>query len=318
MRHPDRNGIFAQSSRRAFLASGLSLAAVAAFSRPARAIGRITMGQSELITVSDGSLALPMDSLFPDIEKAELEAFLLAHDMPTDALRPQCNVTILKQGDRTTIFDVGAGANFVSSTGALLENLGAAGIDPETVTDVVFTHAHPDHLWGVTDDFDELVFANANYHIGQAEWDFWSSPDAMQSVAEDRQSFVVGAQNRFAVLEERIAFLKPGQEVLPGVEVVGTPGHTPGHLSFLVHDGRDQTLIAGDAVSNTQISFEHPEWRTSSDQDPDGGVATRKALLSRLAGDKSRIIGYHFDKAGIGRVERQGEAYAFIAEDAAR
>jgi glyoxylase-like metal-dependent hydrolase (beta-lactamase superfamily II) len=306
----------AQSNRRDFLAGGLSLLALAVLVRPARAIGRIAMGESELVTVSDGTLTLPMGFLFPEIPKAELQAFLTGHGMPTDTLRPQCNVTILRQGDRTVIFDVGSGANLMPSAGALLENLSAADIDPATVTDVVFTHAHPDHLWGVTDDFDELVFANASYHIGQAEWDFWSSPDAMQSVSEDRQTFVVGAQNRFAVLEDRIAFLKPGQEVLPGLEVVDTAGHTPGHLSFLVHAGGEQILIGGDAISNTVISFAHPEWRTASDQDPERGVATRKALLDRLAGDRSRIIGYHFDGDGIGRVERRGDAFAFIAEPA--
>src|SRR5690606_3702710 len=102
--------------------------------------------------------------------------------------------------------------NFTSSTGRLAEGLTEAGIDPAEVTDVVFTHAHPDHLWGLTDDFDELVFPEADYHIGQVEWDFWSSPDLVDRVAEDRQSFVVGAQARFAAMDGRVRFLKDGDE----------------------------------------------------------------------------------------------------------
>ncbi|WP_440409054.1 MBL fold metallo-hydrolase [Neorhizobium petrolearium] len=301
-----------RSSRRGFLAGSLALAASAGLTRPAHAVGRVSMGDSELITVSDGTLTLPMGFLFPDVPKDELQSFLIAQNMPTDALHPGCNVTLLRQKERLAIFDVGSGANFMPSAGMLIDNLAAADIDPDSVTDVVFTHAHPDHLWGVTDDLDELVFANARYHIGQAEWDFWSSPNALQTVSPDRQTFVVGAQNRFAALTDRIAFLKPGREILSGVEVIDTAGHTPGHLSFMVHGSGDQTLIAGDALSNTAISFRHPEWRMQSDHDPERGVAMRRQLLARLAGDKARIIGYHFDHEGIGRVERREGAYAFV------
>lgn len=298
--------------RRGFLSGGLGLLAFAALPRPAAALGRIASGEGEILTISDGNLSLPMAFLYPDVAKGELEPFLIANGLPTDALMPDCNVTALKRGDRVVLFDVGSGSNFMKSAGRLLENLGEAGIDPASVTDVVFTHAHPDHLWGVSDDFDELVFPAAAYHIGETEWNFWSSPETLAAMPEERQSFVVGAQSRFKFIEDKVNFIKPGQEVLPGVEVVDTAGHTPGHLSFLVHGGSEPVLIAGDALSNTAISFAHPEWRTGSDHDQEKGAATRAALLDRLVADKTTLIGYHFDHAGIGRAERKGNAYAFL------
>ena len=291
-----------------------SLAAFAGLraSGAAVAIGRLAAGDGELVMVSDGYLTLPMGFAFPDVPRDELERLLEEQGMATDAVTPDCNVTLLRRGDRLAIFDAGSGPNFMPTAGELVENLAEAGIDPQEVTDVIFTHAHPDHIWGVSDDFDELVFPNADYRISQAEWDFWSSPDAAARLPEDRQTFVVGAQNRFAAIEDRVAFFKPGAEVFPGVEAVDTAGHTPGHISFLVHGGDEPVLIAGDALTNVAISFAHPEWPTGSDQDRELGIKTRLALLARLADEGARIIGYHLPHPGSGTVERDGTAYRFV------
>jgi len=297
--------------RLAGAAGALTVSQIAA--RRAFAVGRLTLGETEIVTVSDGSLTLPMSYSYGDAPKEELDAILTANGMATDALRPDCNVTVLNRAGRVVVFDAGSGPNFMDTAGKLVENLAAAEIDPADVTDVVFTHAHPDHIWGVTDDFDELVFANAAYHIGQAEHDFWSSPDALQAVSADRQSFVVGAQGRFEAIRDRLSFLKPGREVLPGIEAVATPGHTPGHLSYIVHDGAEQIVILGDALTHSVISFAHPEWPAGADQDQALAATTRRTLLDRLAGDRARVIGYHFPHPASGTVERDGSAYRFVA-----
>ena len=299
-------------TRRSLIGGAAGALTLACVPRPVLAIGRLSAGDAELTTLSDGSLTLPMSFVFPDVDQVELEAMLSANGMATDALRPDCNVTLLRRGDRLAIFDVGSGANFMPTAGKLLDSLAEAGVDPGDVTDVAFTHAHPDHLWGLTDDFDELVFPNAQHRINQAEWDFWSSPDTLAAMPEERKTFVVGAQNRFAAIEDSVAFFKPGDEVVPGVEALATYGHTPGHISFMVEGGGEPVLIVGDAVTNSVISFEKPDWPTGSDQDPALGAKTRAALLDRAAGDKVRVIGFHFPHPGGGTVERQGSAYRFV------
>lgn len=301
--------------RRRFLAATgstvlLALAGSLAAPRAARA-RTLSTGAAEITVVSDGNLVLPMGFSFPDVPPEELATILAENDMPSDALRPDCNVTLARIGDRLVIFDVGAGANFMPTAGKLDDSLAAAGIDPADVTDVLFTHAHPDHLWGLTDDFDELVFPNAEYRIGGAEWDFWSAPDTIDKVPQDRQTFVVGAQNRFAAIEDRVIFIEGGEEVLPGIEAVATPGHTPGHLSFMVH-GAEPVLIIGDAVTNSVISFARPDWPSGSDQDRARGAKTRVSLLDRLATDKGRAIGFHFPHPGAGFVERKDGAYRYV------
>jgi len=271
----------------------------------------LTTGAAEITVVSDGHLVLPMGFAYPEVPPEDLARLLAENAMPADALLPDCNVTLARIGDRLVIFDVGAGANFMPTAGKLADGLSAAGIDPADVTDVVFTHAHPDHLWGLTDDFDELVFANAEYRIGRTEWDFWSAPDTLSKVPPDRQTFVIGAQNRFAAIEDRVIFIDDGQEVLPGIEAVATPGHTPGHLSFMIQ-GAEPVLVVGDAISNAVISFARPDWPSGSDQDADLGARTRLALLDRLAGDRARAIGFHFPHPGAGLVERTAGGYRYV------
>ncbi|HRX35214.1 MAG TPA: MBL fold metallo-hydrolase [Aestuariivirga sp.] len=272
------------------------------------------VGDGEISVISDGMLTLPLSFVLPDTPEAEIEALFKANGMSMDSLTPDCNVTLLRKGERLILFDVGSGSNFMPTAGKLSEGLAEAGIDPAEVTDVIFTHAHPDHLWGVLDDFDELVFPNAAYRMAKSEWDFWRDPATIDKLPDARKSFAVGAQTRMAAIEDRIGLFAAGEEVAPGVEAVGTPGHTPGHTSFMVHGGSEPVLIVGDAISNAVISFQKPDWHSGTDQDPEQGAATRKNLLSRLATDRPRIIGYHLPHPGTGRVEARDQVFRFVAE----
>lgn len=298
-------------SRRDLMMGSTALALTGSIARSARAMGRIAAGDAEITVVSDGHMELPLGFVFPDVPQAELQALLAENGMPTDAYTPDCNVTFLRSGDRLAVFDVGAGPNFMATTGMLAANLEEAGIDPADVTDVIFTHAHPDHLWGLVDDFDELLFPNAAYQISEAEWDFWRAEDTLAKMPEERKSFVVGAQNRMAMIEGQVGLFKPGAEVFPGVEAVDTAGHTPGHVSFMIHGGGEPILVAGDTLMNA-LSFTEPGLHAGSDQDPEMGAATRMRLLDRLAGEKARLIGFHLPHPGAGMAERKGNAYRFV------
>jgi glyoxylase-like metal-dependent hydrolase (beta-lactamase superfamily II) len=131
-------------------------------------------------------------------------------------------------------------------------------------------------------------------------------------VSADRQNFVAGAQARVEAIRDRLNFLKAGTEVLPGIEAVATPGHTPGHMSYVVHAGAEQLVVLGDAITQSVVSFAHPEGPASADQDRALAIETRKALLDRLAGDRARVVGYHFPHPASGTVERNGGAYRFV------
>ena len=246
--------------------------------------------------------------------EADIRALIGDAAITNGAVTPDCNVTLWRGGGRTVLFDVGSGANFMPTAGALPDSLAEAGIDPSEITDVVFTHAHPDHLWGLLDDFDEPLFSEAAFHISEAEWAFWTDEGTVDAMPDERKSFAVGAQTRLAVLEDRINLFKAGAEILPGLEAVDTGGHTPGHTSFMIHGSGDPVMVIGDAISHPVISFARPDWPSGSDQDTEKGIATRVALIDRLAADKASIIGYHLPNPGRGRVERDGGAYRFVAD----
>lgn len=301
-------------SRRTFLLAAATAASIGIMLREVQAQTDITLGDRRLRTISDGNLVLPMSFLLPDVDEAERIAFLESQGLDSKQLSPECNVTLLEDGERRILFDAGSGANFMPSAGRLAEMMETAGIGADTITDVIFTHGHPDHLWGIVDDFDEITFPEATLRFPRTEWDFWRSDSAVSSMTEGRQAFAVGAQNRLAAMEGQIELFDAGQEVVPGVEAVDTSGHTPGHTSFAVHDGSESVMIIGDAVTNHAYSFARPEWPTGSDQDPQAGIATRLKLLDRLTADKSTLIGFHLPNGGIGRAERDGTAYRFVQD----
>ncbi len=299
--------------RREFL-TGLGAAALLPALGIRSAAAELRMGGMTVTSVSDGNLVLPGDFAFAHLPQDELAVVLAEHDVSRDEVRPPCNLTLLQDGTRSVLFDAGSGPAFMPSAGELVGTLDALGVAPGDITHVVFTHAHPDHLWGVLDDFDDPLFFNAEYMIGQREWDYWMDPATLDTIAEDRVSFVVGAQRRLEVIGDRTRFISGGQEVLPGVMAHDSFGHTPGHMSFELRGGGDALLVAGDAIGNAHVAFARPDWPSGSDHQKEVGIETRMRLLDMLANDKMQVLGFHLPNGGLGRVERTGENYTFVQE----
>lgn len=296
-------------TRRQFLQGAAALTLL-----PYQARAQIALGAARIDTLSDGHLVLPGAFYLGDAPKAEAAAILDHYGLGTAEFRPDCNVTLLRDGADTVLFDLGAGPDFMPTAGKLHETLAALDVAPEAVTAVVFTHAHPDHLWGLLDEFDEPRFANARYLIGRTEWEFWTDPGTVDSIGPERTTFAVGAARRLAALEDRIELFDDGAEVLSGVAARATPGHTPGHMSFEVRRGSDSVMVLGDCIGNHHIAFERPGWHSGTDQDPPRAAATRLGLLDQLAAEQMRLIGYHLPGPGLGRAERRDGSYRFVAE----
>lgn len=301
-----------QITRRTFLRnSGAAIAAGGLV--PVWAQASVTVGGFQIDTLSDGNLVLPGSMVMGDLPIEEATAILARYDMGTEQFTPDCNVTLLRDGQNTVLFDVGAGANFQSSAGRLGEALDALGVAPEDVTHVVFTHAHPDHLWGVLDDFDEPTFANARHMIGSVERDYWLDPETVNTIRPDRQAFAAGALRYLKAIEGQLEAFDNGAEILPGITGLLMPGHTPGHMVFDIAQADQQLMILGDTIGNHHLAFEQPLWPSGSDQDQSTGATTRAALLDHLAGSGKALIGYHLPYPGIGLAERTATGYRFAA-----
>jgi len=302
-------------SRRQMI-KGTSLAALSLGVPPtAWAQTSLAMGDTRLDTLSDGNLVLPKSFTLGETPPEGADAILAEYGITGDTLTPDCNVTLLRSGDRTVLFDVGAGQEFMPTAGKLLDAFDALDVDPFDVTDVVFTHAHPDHLWGVLDDFGDLMFPDAAYHIGRSEWDYWTDPDTVSTINQGRVTFAVGAKNRLGLLAEQISLFDDDQEILPGVLSRLTAGHTPGHMSFEAQVGSESVMIVGDSIVNHHIAFAQPTWMSGSDQDAPLAAQTRVSLLDQLSQSQMRLIGFHLPNGGLGRVERRGDGFFFVGEE---
>ena len=301
-------------SRRAFCAG--SSAAVALGLTPNRSHAELRLGDIRLDVVSDGSLTLPAGFIFDPMPKDALAPILSKYQLSSEILEPPCNVTLMRHGDRTVLFDVGSGPDFAPNAGVLLDSLDALGVAAEDVTDVVFTHGHPDHLWGLLDDFDDPLFSEATYMIGKAEWDYWMDPNTVAAIGEARMSFAVGAQRRLEMIEDNVTFFNDGDEIMPGVAARATYGHTPGHMAIEVRQGSEAVMILGDSIGNHHVAFEKPEWHSGSDQDQEMAAQTRLRLMDQLAFEKTRIIGFHLSGNGTGFVEKTASGYTFVSEEA--
>lgn len=301
-------------TRRHFLAAGAALVAGPHVTQRVWAGSKLTLGPATIETLSDGNLVLPGDFILGGMPQEEMKAIVAKYGLPTDQLTPPCNVTLFRDGVNTVLFDVGAGPDFQPTAGKLPEAMEALDLAADDVTHVVFTHAHPDHLWGLLDEFDDPVFANAAFLIGQAEFDYWTDPDTVNTIGEARTSFAVGAARRLEAIADRVAFFGDGQEILPGVAARLTPGHTPGHMAFEIRNGSESVMVVGDAIGNHHVGFERPDWASGSDQDPAMAAKTRSALLDQITADRMRLVGFHLPGGGIGRAEKAQSGYRFVED----
>lgn len=273
---------------------------------------RFSVGDARITIVSDGYFRLPTDGLGVNADRDEVQAFLKRHFLSPDLGYSHTNHLFVEIGDAKVLVDVGSGNRFMEHTGKLMGNLEAAGIDPYGITHVVITHAHPDHIWGIRDGFDEAIIPDAQYLIGEAEHDYWMQDGLVDRVPAEDQQFVLGAVNSINVDGAEWTLVQDGHEVVPGLTMFDTPGHTPGHMSLRVDSG-DQSLIAlGDAMSHAYTNFAHPEWYNNFDSDGEQTVATRKRLLDMAAADRIAVLGYHFPFPGVGHVQRDGDVYRFV------
>jgi len=291
-------------------AVGLSVLSLSGFDGLARSAGPAeSLG---VTSVSDGNLSFPLGFYLPNTPPDESAALLTANGLSDEAITPDCNVTLFRDGERTILFDTGAGDRFMASAGKLPGGLEALGIDPADVTDVVFTHAHPDHLWGVLDEFDDPFYPNATHHISQPEWDFWYDDGTVDAMPDAQKAFAVGAKRNLTAIEDKVVRFKSETEILPNVFAMDTSGHTPGHTSFEIRKDGERFLVIGDAIGHPVVSFQRPGWVVGTDQDPQKAIKARKALLDRMASEKIACLGYHLTAPGMGFAERHEGAYRFV------
>ena len=294
------------------LAGGVNAATLGAPDAQSPGVFRFALGAARITIVSDGHLEIPATGVGVNVDPEEVRAFLTANFLDPVTRYSHTNVTLIELGEAKVLVDLGSGAGFQPTAGKLMANLEAAAIDPASITHVVMTHAHPDHIWGLLDDFDELQIPQAQYAIGATEFDWWMKEGRVDESPESMQVFVVGARNRLTPIAEQTRMLKDGDAIAPGITAMETLGHTMGHLSIRVESEEQSLIVLGDAVAGSIVHFEKPDWHGGFDTDGPMAAETRKKLLDQAATDRIAVVGYHFPFPGVGHVARAGAVYRYI------
>ena len=301
--------------RRKFLALATGLVASGLLPNHALALAgpyALKQGAFDITVVSDGTLTLNIPQVFPGSPIDEVKK-LLGPAVTGDDMSAEVNVLLLKSGSEQILIDSGAGPNMSPTAGKLLESLKAAGTEPSAITKVIYTHAHPDHLWGSVAADGKLVFENASFHMAEAEYNFWSAPDLAAKMPEGMRPMVQGIQGQLTALKEKMSFFKPGAEVIPGILAIDTNGHTPGHVSFELAGG-DGLILAGDAITAALVFFTHPDWKFGFDANHENASANRRKLLDMAASSKKKMLGYHWPYPGLAMAEAKDGAFVYVAQ----
>ncbi|MGN7291990.1 MBL fold metallo-hydrolase [Rhizobium sp. SAFR-030] len=305
---------FASLTRRDILTGTAALAAASLMPAKAAAADfhRLTHGAFDITVVSDGFLTLPAAVLVPDATVEQRQEILTRLGGNSEQAPVQANIPLIRHGSDLILIDNGSGTHFQPSAGRLEENLRRLGVTPEQVTKVVFTHVHPDHSGATTTSDGRVLYPNADYFVSEREWNFWADKDYKAHMPAALHAFAEGAQRDLFAVKERLTMVKPGDEIVSGMHVMETPGHTPGHVSIELA-GNGNLLITGDACTNDVIFFEHPAWHFGFDTDAELALKSRRALLDRAASERLKMLGYHWTYPGVGYAERKDGAYRFIA-----
>jgi glyoxylase-like metal-dependent hydrolase (beta-lactamase superfamily II) len=300
-------------ARRRFLAGASALALAPLWPRSALAADNYSFkqGSFEIMVLSDGFITLPGSIIAPDASPEELAEILRRLGGSSGNAEAKANIPVIRSGSDLILVDNGSGDKYQPTAGKLAQNLKAAGVDPASITKVIFTHAHPDHIWATLGDDGRLAYPNAAYFVGATEWDFWMAPDLLTKTPAGMHDFIRGAQRDLSAVKDRVTMLKPGDDVVTGLRVLDTAGHTPGHISLEVAGG-EGLIITADSMANQIVSFEHPGWKFGFDAIHELAIANRKSLVDRAATDKTKLLGYHWTYPGVGFAERKDNAYRFV------
>lgn len=280
---------------------------------PSRYVQQV--GEIEVTVISDGVLPITASTLATNADPAELAGWLDDMFLPPDVLDWPLNVVVVRTGGQTILVDAGLGVEFPDfpRTGQTVRRLEAAGIDPASVTDVVLTHLHMDHVGGLlTDGLKARLRPDLRIHLAAAEAEFWAAPDFSQTAMPQPVPDVLrSVATRF--LDEYHGRLRPFEteyEVAPGVLISRTGGHTPGHSIVRVASGGEALTFAGDAVFAP--GFDNPEWHNGFEHDPEEAARVRVRLLRELAATGEALVATHLPFPSVCRVATAGDVFRCV------
>lgn len=267
---------------------------------------KTTVGNVELIAVQDTWAALPPTMFFDSTSAADWEAYQEFLDAEGN-LTLNIGAWLARSEGQTILVDTGIGGRPtqlpMKTPAALPSVMEEAGVKPADVDLVVYSHLHFDHTgWNTIDEGGKpsLVFPNARHVVQRTEWEYWTGSDELRTAA--------GYDNVLAPVEQAglLDFVEGEHAVTSEFVTVPTPGHTPGHVSFVVNSGGQRAYVIGDAA-HQPIQLTETDWCPGADIDKTASTKSRHALFDRIEKEGALIASGHFPFPGLGHAVRDGQ-----------
>jgi glyoxylase-like metal-dependent hydrolase (beta-lactamase superfamily II) len=274
----------------------------------------LKVGEIDVIVISDGVLPLSFETMSTNVEPARRTAWLDNMLLP-ESFDWAVNVMVVRSSDQTILIDSGLGGEFEGfpRAGQLVQRLDAAGIPLASLTDIVLTHLHMDHIGGLLGKgVKDRLRPDVRIHVAAAEVAFWESPDFSRTVMPSPIPDVLRATAKRFLADYR-SYLRQFEEeyeVAPGVVARRTGGHTPGHCVVRVASGGEALTFAGDALF--PVAFDHPDWQNGFEHDPEEAVNVRLRLFKDLATSGELLVATHLSFPSVGRVAVDGSAFRWV------
>jgi glyoxylase-like metal-dependent hydrolase (beta-lactamase superfamily II) len=226
------------------------------------------------------------------------------------------NCIYIEAGGRKILVDNGCGESFKgppaapgtkpaeSTAGFLVKNMAAEGVKPADITDIIFTHAHIDHVCGTCDVNGKTVFPDARYTIHKKEWDYvLAGPDGNENLTW----LFADARKNLPALKDRFNVVGDNYTIVPGIKLIPAPGHTPGNIMVEISSKGKKLLCIGDII-HAHREFAEPEHYAILDFNPKQAVQTRSKILAKAAKDNTYIFAIHFAFPGLGYIRETNGA----------
>lgn len=269
------------------------------------------LGRFQLNHVSDGSIRLDGGAVFGIVPRVLWERKLRPDDR--NRVRLGLNCLLIRTPHEAILVDTGAGRKYspkeqdiygVGEEPDVVAALAKLGLEPGDVDLVINTHLHFDHCGGNTRWEGEAVvpsFPNATCIVAREDY-------RTATGRNERTAVSYRSENWLPLQEANQLRLVDGQqEIVPGVSLVHTPGHTPGHHSVKVESGGETVFFLGDLCATT--AHVPLPWIMGYDLFPLTTLETRKRIYSRAAAEKWLLLFDHDPDVVAGVMSRQKDRY---------
>jgi len=280
---------------------------------------RHKIGDFEVTVVTDGKIVTPLaETYVANAKKDAVNEVIGANYLPLDTATHYYTPVVVNTGSKLVAIDTGLGlGTFAQSKGAAGQyhsNLAASGIDPKSVDVVVISHFHGDHINGLLDAENKLAFPNAEVMVPAAEWKLWMDDAAMGKAAGTPiEGNFKNVRRVFGALGNKVSQYDDGKELVGGIKAIATPGHTPGHMSYLVSSGPRSMIVQSDITAGMAFLFvKNPDWQLGFDMDKPLAVQSRKKIYDMAIAEKIPVQGFHFPFPGVAYVEKDGNGYRLV------